>query len=231
MSEPAMHAYPNRETLDAALAKSIAATLEAAILERGRALIALSGGSTPRGLLTRLRGLDLAWNRITVTLVDERWVDGGHADSNARMVRETLLQGAAAAAHFQPLYSATDHPREAVEDLEARFAPLGACDIVILGMGGDGHFASLFPESEALLAGLDLGGQRTFIAVDPPVAPHPRMSMTLRRITNTRHLLLHITGEEKREVLERAAAEDPRTLPIAAVLALSEPRVDIHWAP
>lgn len=232
MSEVAMHVYADAATLDASLSAAIAQRLREAISERGRATIAVSGGSTPRGLLTRLGQQSLAWEAVTVTLVDERWVDENHNDSNARMVRETLLRGAADQAHFEPLYVEMPHPAVAVESLEDRLASLGTLDCVMLGMGGDGHFASLFPKSDALLPGLDLAGKHSFIAVDPPSAPHPRMSMTLPRIIDTRRLLLHITGDAKRSALERAAADrNSESLPIAAILDLSAPLPEIHWAP
>ncbi len=232
MSELPMHTYADRDALDASLAAALAERLRDAIAERGRATIALSGGSTPRGLLSHLGRQDVAWESVIVTLVDERWVDGEHDDSNARMVHETLLQGSAAAASFEPLYTGAAQPSLAVEDLESRLAELGTFDSLMLGMGGDGHFASLFPDSDALLPGLNLEGECSFIAVDPPIAPHARMSMTMPRIVDTRQLILHITGEDKLKILERAAIErDPESLPIAAVLGLAEPELEIHYAP
>jgi 6-phosphogluconolactonase len=232
MSEPAVHRHADRASLDRELAEEIAGVLASAITEKGSASLALSGGSTPRGLLTSLGGIPVAWDQVTVTLVDERWVDREHADSNERMVRETLMAGSASAAGFVSLYTGRDHPSQAVGELEETLGGLGTIDVLMLGMGGDGHFASLFPESEALLPGLDLSGKADWIAVDPPAASHARMSMTLPRIVDTRKLILHITGEDKLEVLQRAAAEgNPERLPIAAVLALSDPKLEIHWAP
>jgi 6-phosphogluconolactonase len=230
--EAAVQHYEDREALDEALAVSIAGDLDAAIAARGRASLALSGGSTPRGLLTQLGKADIPWEHVSVTLVDERWVPASHADSNARMVRETLLAGAAGRARFLPMYLDRAHPSAAVDDIEAVLAPLGTIDVLMLGMGGDGHFASLFPGSAALRPGLDLNGAHRCIAVDPPAAPHPRMSMTLARIVDTRRLILHITGQDKLDVLGRAARErDADTLPIAAVLGLAKPTLEIHWAP
>jgi len=232
LPEAAMHRYADRAALDEALAASIAGDLDLAIAARGRARLALSGGSTPRGLLTRLGKAHIPWEKVSVTLVDERWVPASHADSNARMVQETLLAGAAGHARFLPLYLDRAHPEAAVDAIEATLAPLGTIDVLMLGMGGDGHFASLFPGSTALRPGLDPAGDRACIAVDPPAAPHPRMSMTLPRIVDTRRLILHVTGDDKLEVLARAARDgDADTLPIAAVLGLAEPALEIHWAP
>lgn len=232
MSELAIHRYADRGSLDRDLAEELAGVLASAITENGSASLALSGGSTPRGLLTCLGAKGIAWDRVTVTLVDERWVDKDHADSNERMVRETLMSGAASAAGFVSLYTGKDHPSQAVDEIEAALASLGTIDVLMLGMGGDGHFASLFPGSAALAAGLDLSGRASCISVDPPAAPHARMSMTLPRIVDTRKLILHITGDSKLDVLQQAAAEGrPEHLPIAAVLTLSAPKLEIHWAP
>jgi len=232
MSELAIHRHPDRDSLDRDLAEELADALASAITEKGSASLALSGGSTPRGLLTRLGAIPLAWDQVTIILVDERWVNSDHADSNERMVRETLMAGAASTAKFISLYTGKEHPSQALGELEAVSAGLGTIDALMLGMGGDGHFASLFPDSAALLPGLNPAGKADWIAVDPPAAPHARMSMTLPRIVDTRKLILHIVGENKLAVLREAAAEgSPEHLPIAAVLALSEPELEIHWAP
>lgn len=232
MSEPEVHRYADRASLDRDLAGEIAGVLARAITEKGSASLAVSGGSTPRGLLTCLGAMPIAWDRVTVTLVDERWVCSNHADSNERMVRETLMAGAASVARFVPLYTGTDHPSQAVSEVEAALAGLGTIDVLMLGMGGDGHFASLFPDSAALLPGLDLAGRAACIAVDPPAAPHARMSMTLTRIVDTGKLILHIAGEDKLAVLRQAAVDgNAERLPIAAVLELAEPGLEIYWAP
>jgi 6-phosphogluconolactonase len=103
---------------------------------------------------------------------------------------------------------------------------------MILGMGDDGHFASLFPGSDSLESGLDMDSQQSFIAVDPPVAPHARMSMTLPRIVDTRRLILHIVGEGKRALLHEAVRlGDASILPIVAVIEARSPQAEVYWAP
>lgn len=232
MSEVRLQAFEDRSDLDAALARTLEERLREAIQARGEATIALSGGSTPRPLLARLAQADLPWEKVSVTLVDDRWVDPQHEDSNERMVHETLLQGAAARSRFVSLHSAAAHPREAVDEMEARLDVFGTFDCLMLGMGGDGHFASLFPATPELREGLDLNSPRTCIAVDPVTAPHARMSMTLARIVDTRSLILHLTGADKRAVFELARADrDPMVLPIAAVLDVPAPPLEVYWAP
>lgn len=232
MSDSLLREFDTRETLDQVLAAELAGLLAAAIDERGEATLALSGGSTPRGVLRELGRADLDWQRVATTLVDERWVDASHEDSNERMVRETLFGAAASAASFVPLVVPGMSAEAARAEVESRLERFATFDAMMLGMGGDGHFASLFPGSAALEEGLDRDGVHSCIAVDPPAAPHARMSMTLPRILETRRLILHITGQDKRAVLERARRErDPLRLPIAALLDVTAPALEIYWAP
>ncbi|MFK7830432.1 MAG: 6-phosphogluconolactonase [Congregibacter sp.] len=231
MSEMRFTEFDDRGVLDEQLAVDVAGALRDAILLRGKATLVLSGGSTPKGFLVALARRELDWDKLFVTLVDDRWVASGHSDSNERLVQENLLTGVARAAHFLPIVTDAPHPELALEVITEKLAGLGTADVMILGMGGDGHFASLFPDSAALEAGLELQSGQSFIAVDPPLAPHARMSMTLPRVFDTRRLILHIVGDEKRAVLEQAAREkDPLRLPIAAVLNAVSPSLEVYWA-
>jgi 6-phosphogluconolactonase len=232
MSDLNSRSFETREALDAALADDIADVLSEAVSERGEATLALSGGTTPHGVLALLGARELPWNRVRITLVDDRWVPTDHADSNERMVREKLLSGAAGAASFVSLHTGADHPRDALAEIEARLGGFAIFDYLMLGMGPDGHFASLFPDADNLAEGLALDGEASCIAVDPPVAPHARISMTLPRIAKTRRLILHLTGDDKRAVFEQAVRErDAQTLPIAAVIDLPAPPLEVFWAP
>lgn len=224
--------FAAREELDRQLADDVASQLREAISRRGGASLVLSGGSTPKGFLRMFAGCELDWSKLTVTLADDRWVPPEHADSNERLVRENLLVGPAADAVFIALVNEDSHPSGAEEAIEDRLAHLGTADVMILGMGGDGHFASLFPASTTLREGLDLDNPNSVIAVDPPVAPHPRMSMTLRRIFDSRSLILHIVGQYKRDIVHAALRTgDPEELPIVAVLRSEAPAPIIYWAP
>lgn len=232
MSEWSIKTFVERGSLDSQLSEDVAALLRAAIADRGEASLVVSGGSTPMGFFRQLSQQDLDWSRLIVTLADDRWVPQIHSDSNERLVRETLLTGRASDARFVSLVTGDEHPQAGQAEVAARLAELAALDVVILGMGGDGHFASLFPGSSALADGLDLTNGNNCITVDPPSAPHARMSMTLRRLLDTRHLIVHIVGDEKRCVLERAAQEDDAmSLPVAAVLTAHSPAAQVYWAP
>lgn len=224
-----MHRDPG--ALAAALAKSIATDLETAISERGAASLVVSGGSTPKPLFEQLSRHALAWDRVRVTLADERWVPADHEASNERLVRHHLLVAEAASAELISLKKPEPTPEAGRESCERALAAIPRpFDVVVLGMGGDGHTASLFPDAPELSAGLDRATHWTCLAVRPPAAPHPRMSLTLAAILDSRRLVLHVTGEQKRQVIERASELGPvEELPIRAVLASG--RVEVWWAP
>jgi 6-phosphogluconolactonase len=190
------------------------------------ATIALSGGRSPRPVLEALSKAPIAWTKLIVTLVDERWVEPVSADSNERLVRETLLQGPAAEARFVPMKT---HAADAYAGQPAAEAALAALpwplDIVLLGMGDDGHTASLFPGAAALAEGLSTAART--IAVTPPAAPHQRLSLTASAILDCRHIFLQIGGAAKKAVYDRALAGGRQEeLPIR--LALLQDKVPVE---
>ncbi|UYG06890.1 6-phosphogluconolactonase [Halomonas sp. M4R1S46] len=217
-----------REALARQLAEAVAEALRSDLAQRERALLVVSGGSTPVPFFHALAAMALPWSRIDVTLADERWVAETADDSNARLVREHLLRGAAAEARFVPLTSDAATPEEGAAEVGRRIAALAwPASVVILGMGGDGHTASLFPDSREL--DLALSTDEPVVAVRTPSQPQPRITLSADRLHQAFRHFLHITGEEKRAVLGRAlAGDDTRALPIRAFLASP---LSIHWAP
>jgi len=214
------------------LALDVGNKVEQAIRERGRAAIAVSGGSTPVPFFVALSQRVLDWSRVVISLVDERWVDPAHADSNERLVRLHLLINQAAKARFVGLHDGCDSVEAAVAGCEKRLREqVMPLDVVVLGMGDDGHTASLFPGAAGLHDALDLNREALCAAVVPPAARHPRMTLTLKALVDTRHLLVHITGSSKRVVLENALVDGlVNKAPVAAVFLQSRVPVSVYWA-
>ncbi|MDF2178767.1 6-phosphogluconolactonase [Aliiglaciecola sp. CAU 1673] len=223
--------YASTKELNQQFAARIASILENAIQSRGVASLIVSGGRTPQEFFAQLSQRDLDWPKVTISLADERWVDVDDAASNEKMVREHLLVNKAASARFVGLKNAqqsaeqgVDACCQAVNSIPAPF------DVVILGMGEDGHTASLFPCSAQITAGLDLKYPKSCLAVQPTTAPHWRMSLSLAKLLDANHHFLHLTGDSKKAVLEKAlAGDDELEMPIRAVLSRAD--VELIWAP
>jgi 6-phosphogluconolactonase len=224
--------FADSEALAGALAAAVAADLRAGIDARGGALLALSGGTTPKRFMQRLSEQSLDWDKVTVTLVDERWVAPDNERSNARLLREHLLRGEAAAAHFLPLFRDTPEPEDALAELERRFASLPpSFDAIVLGMGSDGHTASFFPGGDHLAAALDPASPARLLPMRAPGAGEARITLTLPVLLAARHLYLHIEGAAKRDVLNTALADPAATAPVAAVLRQAPAPVLTYWCP
>ena len=218
----------SRQALTQQLADAIATQLSDAIDARGVASLAVSGGSTPVPLFQALSKKPLQWDKIIVTLVDDRWVAPDHADSNEALVRTHLLQNEAAQAPFIPHYQPGLPAAAGVAPLCKKLSVIdGPLTTVILGMGNDGHTASLFPCSSQLE--LALNSDRDCEATKPTTAPHSRMTLTPKRLFNSEHRILHICGEDKLETLSKALGiNNPKVMPIA--LFAQQP-LTIYWAP
>ena len=233
MAEIQRHVFENGAQMADTLANYVSDAIGAGIAERGQASLVLSGGSTPAGLFRQLAERPLAWSDVSVTLSDERWVDEDSDDSNAAMLRRELLTDEAAAAAFISLKTEEDTPEAAEATCAQRLAAMPVpYDLVLLGMGTDGHTASLFPGDANLASALDPDNRQVCIAARPPGAAQARMSLTLASLLNSRRLVLLIGGEAKRAVLETALDEGPvEKMPVRALLRQTAVPVDIFWAP
>ena len=224
--------------LAAELACNIAYFLAAALGKRGAASLVVSGGSTPVSLFAALSQEDIDWERVRVTLADERWVDTTDSASNERLVRAHLLRNRAVAAQFVGLKTSHAVARDGEEECAARVRAIPKpFDVLVLGMGEDGHTASLFPRAAELAAATDPHSGRLCLAVRPAIAPHERMTLTLPALLASRKIILHITGKTKLHVLEQALAAEPLSaevlndMPIRHVLARAREAVSVYWAP
>ncbi|MFC0336424.1 6-phosphogluconolactonase [Kushneria avicenniae] len=210
------------------LAVSVAGALREDLEQQERVTLVLSGGSTPKPFMQALSRMELPWSRVDITLADERWVPTDHEDSNDRFVRTHMLINAAAEARFQPLVNDEATPEAGAEEVGQRLAALTwPASVVVLGMGGDGHTASLFPDSEQLADGLE--SEAMVIAAHAPSVGQPRISLTRERLMRSRRRYLHLNGGDKKAVLARAmSGSDCLELPIRAFL---DAPLALYWAP
>ena len=222
--------FAGAEALAAGLAGDVTAIVADALAARGVAALALAGGRTPALFLRRLAERAAEWSNVVVTLTDERWVPADHPDSNEGLVR-ALLVSKVAGIRLVPLFTGAPTPEEGTA---ACAAALGALplpfDVVILGMGEDGHVASLWPVTPGLTAAFtDPSPGR---AMRPPGTAQPRMTLTLPTLLNSRRIVLLLSGESKRRVLDLAmqdgSAED---MPVRAVLRQEHVDITVYWAP
>ena len=223
--------FENTSAQDAELVSKVVDLLSMAIEQHGSASLVVSGGRTPKGFFHLLSQEFLDWSKVTVTLADERWVGADHKDSNEKLVQENLLINEACIARFVALKNSATSAQAGETSIDQDLSAIGRFTLVILGMGDDGHTASLFPGSEALNIGLDMESGRQCLAVQPLDAPHERMSMTLPRLLDSEQIIVHISGENKGKVLAMADAGDDRfELPIRAVLQQTITPVSVYWA-
>jgi 6-phosphogluconolactonase len=221
-----VHAFADAPATVKSLASRVIAALRQDLDTYGDATLVVSGGSTPIALFGELSQVALDWSRVKITLADERWVPSDHEDSNEGMVRRILMTGAAAAAQFVPLYTGHDTPEAGEQEAAANIGALRRpFSVVLLGMGTDGHFASCFPGAPNLSELLAPDTTELVRAVRPPSTKHPRITLTLACLRNTKLLALQIHGEKKKAVIESAVEN---ALPVGQLLG--QP-FDIFWSP
>ena len=210
--------FDSRERAAVALADDIAARLSRAIGARGRATLVLSGGTSPLATFRALAARDVDWSRVTVLASDERWVPESHDSSNGGMLDRELRRNAAAAADRVSLYADGAEGEAAEAAVGARLAALPRpFDYVLLGMGDDGHTASLFPDDPAIGRHLSHAGDVVFAR--PPSQSVARLSLTPRALLDTRDIGLLFFGQQKADVFARASAGgDLAELPVRVVL-------------
>jgi len=229
---PIEEIYSQRETASLIAAMRIAGALRRRLATHREAALVCSGGSTPGRCYDALSAIALDWARVRVTLSDERWVAADDEASNERLLRERLLQREAQRAVLVPLYRQGLSPEEGCEAFEAddggRLPRPFACSL--LGMGEDGHFASLFPDNPAPQTALDPAGERLCLPVITAASDLPRVSLTLAALADSDEIVLLIFGDAKWAIYEQARDGDER-YPIAALLASATHPVRVVWAP
>lgn len=223
------HSLANAGKQAEALARTVADALSFALETDGCASLAVSGGRSPIRFLEALSTRPLDWSKVQVSLADERWVPPTHPDSNEALVRRHLLQNEAAKARFIGLYQAAPSLAEAVAAAEQSLSALKRpLDVLVLGMGDDGHTASLFPGNPGLGEALEPTCEAACVPMQAPAAPHQRISLTYPLLAGARVQCLAIQGEAKLDALRRALTVDPVRMPIRAFL---HSPLEIYWCP
>lgn len=228
-----LHTFASGAELAEALADAVAAKLAAGIEEHGAASLAVSGGSTPKAFFRALSVRDIDWAKVVVTLVDERFVPPENDRSNHSLVSAHLLKEKAARAKFLPLYHAVADAEDAAfaATTDAKRLPR-PFDVVVLGMGGDGHTASFFPGGNNLEQALNPRTPRGVLTMRAEGAGEQRLTFTFSALQDARLLVLHIEGEAKKPVIDTALAQGAAgPLPIARVIAGAASETEIYWAP
>jgi 6-phosphogluconolactonase len=226
----AHHAFSSGEALARNLANDVAAALERRLAAQGVAGLVVSGGRTPTAFLRELASRELDWPKVFVTLADERCVAADDPASNLRLVREAFADAPASVAALVRIDATDSMAASRWSDALAQIPrPFAA---VILGMGDDGHFASLFPGMPGLAAALDLSNEANVVEGVAPVEPKVRLSLTLPTLLDTDLLVLHITGDSKLATLQRATCPGSAIeMPVRALLEQRRVSLEIYHSP
>lgn len=232
------HCFDHREAMFEALTDKCTHQLTQACETQGKASFLVSGGSTPQPLYQRLSQQLLPWKDVQVALVDERWVPPSHPSSNQTFIAKHLMQNHAQAAQFIPMKTPDATAQLGLETTKLAYQQLNTpFDVTILGMGNDGHTASIFPHCTGIEQALDPQHDQQLAAI----MAHPsevtgdnleRITLTMGGILHSKYLVLLITGETKLTVYRQAlVSDDHRSTPISAVLQQTNLPVHLYWAP
>lgn len=220
----AWHRFATLADASEALAEAVAVRLKDLLAGQGRALLAVPGGSTPAGFLAALGQHDLPWEQVTLLPTDERFVAADDAASNERMIRAQFAPLVAGRASFLSFHEHGSDIEAAAALLCAKLAELPEIDLLVSGMGADGHIASLFPGAEAVFDTPDSG----IVVARPPGLP-PRLSLSPARLLGAGWASLLVSGAAKEAVLKAASERENRPLPVDLLLG-SARGLDVYWA-
>ena len=224
------HFFLEQKELIDTLSSKIIDNLQEAIQNKGRASLLVSGGSTPKPLFEKLSSFDIPWDKVKIALCDERWIDKNHKDSNEKLVRDSLLVNFAKKAKFISMYQEYINIEDAQDVCSNIYEKeLFPFDVLILGMGNDGHTASLFPNNIKLKEALETT-KGFCICMKPDTAPYERMSLTKTAILSATNIYLHFEGVEKQDVykkvLEGASSND---MPVSAILNQDKKKIEVYY--
>lgn len=222
--------FSAKELLDDALSVQIANLLRSAIEGKNSATLILSGGNTPKGMLDKLSQINLPWEKVTVLLADERWVGPDHERSNEKMLRQCFLKNNATKATLISLHISHVEANEAPPLFEEKLQFLErSADVLVLGMGEDGHTASLFPCAKNIEQLLSDKNQLKTVMVAPLTAPDKRISLSFPILADAENIFVHFTGDLKKEIFQKIAAGF-QDAPLGRLLGATEANTRLYWA-
>ena len=233
------HQGADQQSLADNLAGELTVLINNAIADKGSAVIAFSGGSTPKPLFKALATHEIEWSKVIITLVDERWVPETHELSNAAFLKQYLLNDLPSEVRFVPLFQAADSVTASFPGVIANYCEATGSstrdprsfDIVILGMGGDGHTASFFPDADNVAELVNPQATEPLLSCVSPSTQVERITWSVPMLLNTDYLALHITGEAKKTVFEQACeAEDATELPIRCAIFQQIVPLNVYYA-
>jgi len=211
--------FKNTQAMTSYLASDIVSKLKNAIATKGQAVLLVSGGRSPIALFEQLNQTDIAWDKVIISLVDDRWVGPTHESSNENLVNQHLLINKAAKARFIGLVAQGDSAFDGIEQSIELIKDIKEIDVMILGMGEDGHTASIFPCCAQVEAAMSVDNHQRLIATQPTTAAFERVSFTLNEILAAKQVYLPLNGDNKVRVFEQAQQlEDLAKMPISAVI-------------
>lgn len=231
-----LKSFDTKAAMVQTLADKMAIHLDETIDAFGRASWAVSGGSTPVPLFNAIREKDIDWSKVTISLVDDRWVPESHDRSNAAMIKRELLQDKAAKADFLTLYRADQSPFDCADDVNESYQAAVPFSSVLLGMGPDGHTASLFPGARGLEEAFDLDSApivSPIEAIQSEVTGNETLRLTLsaRAIQGCSHLRMMLVGKSKLEALEHYMNDESQPpAPIKRLLSLLDHPLTVYYA-
>lgn len=218
--------YENCDALFLGLAQVVQTQLAAVLQSKGRATLAVPGGTTPAPFFQHLRSTQIDWGNVTVMLTDERFVPETSDRSNSQLLRETLFKDFAANANFVPMYAPGDRPEDVLNELQSGITAALPLDVCVLGMGADMHTASIFPEADLLAEAL-ADDAPVLLPMRAPNAPEPRITLTAPVLRAAAHIHLLIVGQCKKDALNVAQQNcSPLDAPVRIIL----PNANIHYA-
>jgi 6-phosphogluconolactonase len=218
------HKYPTIQEAGRELAGAVASLLSAAVARNGHASLAVPGGTTPSPFLAALSDKDLPWGQVTLMPTDERFVEPHEEQSNERMILACMPAIACGLARWVSFHVEGATLGAAAIELDIRVRSLPPLDVVVLGMGADGHIASLFPGDPFL--GVSAGQH---VVPTRPVGLSPRLSLSPERLVAAGRVFLLVAGEAKRNALERATGQTPLEAPVSLLLRRPE-ALNIYWS-